>query len=151
MESTDELLESFKYEKSTSSNNSSSTTHRFGNKSRNMFFVRHAAVPRNLRFIYSINGTMVCSMSENEYKLPPNLKPLRSLNLSHRLLNKAQDDKHRKLTDPEFNIDFSSNSTQDFLNSYRQQITPLKRKQIILPPIPFWSRQGYIGKNLVLI
>jgi len=146
MESADDLLESFKYEKSTSSTNSSSTAHRFGNKSRNMFFMRHAAAPRNLRFIYDINGYMICSMNENEYKLPPNLKPLRSLNLSHRLMNNVQT-KQRKLTDPEFNIDFSSHSTQDFLNSYRQHITPYKRKQIILPPIPFWSRQGYIGRS----
>jgi hypothetical protein len=140
----DELLESFKNEKSTSSANSSSNVHRFGNKSQNMFFVRHAAAPRNLRFIYNINGYMICSMTDNEYKLPPNLKPLRSLNLSQRLLSKDQT-KQRKLTDPEFNIDFSSHSAQDFINSNRQHIQPHKRKQIILPPIPFWSRQGYIG------
>lgn len=148
MESTDELLESFKYEKSTSSTSSSSTAHRFGNKSRNMFFVRHAAAPRNLRFIYDINGYMICSMADNQYKLAPNLKPLRSLNLSHRLLSKAQTNQ-RKLTDPEFNIDFSSDSRQDFLNSYRHHITPQKRKQIVLPPIPFWSRQGFIGTSLI--
>ena len=44
---------------------SSIAENRFGRKSRNMFFIRHTAHPKNLRFITACGGIQVCSMKED--------------------------------------------------------------------------------------
>ncbi|CAF1075465.1 unnamed protein product [Brachionus calyciflorus] len=43
-------------------------------KNNNMFFIRHAAHPRNLKFLTGIDGTMVCSIKEDNYTLPDDMK-----------------------------------------------------------------------------
>ncbi|CAF4535056.1 unnamed protein product [Rotaria sp. Silwood1] len=101
------------------------TRNGFGQLSKNMFFARHVAQPRYLRFITGAAGQRVCHVREEPLRLPIPIaseytKPL--------------------MSDPRFRIDFSPQSYNEILlQSYSNKIQPKKRRERLLPPMPGWN------------
>ncbi|CAF0797225.1 unnamed protein product [Rotaria sordida] len=106
----------------------SPTRNRFGQLSKNMFFARHVAQPRYLRFITGAAGQRVCHVREAPLRLPIPIvndftKPL--------------------MSDPHFRLEFSPNSyNETLLQSYANKIQPKKRRERLLPPMPGWNPSG---------
>ena len=52
------------------------------------------------------------------------------------------------MTDPLFNVEFSSDPrSETLLRSYRERIQPKKRRERMLPPIPGWNPSGMVEKT----
>ncbi|CAF4089385.1 unnamed protein product [Rotaria sp. Silwood2] len=106
----------------------SQAQNRFGQLSKNMFFARHVAQPRYLKFITGASGQRVCHVREEPLCLPIPIaneytKPL--------------------MSDPRFRIEFSSHShNETLLQSYANKIQPKKRRERLLPPMPGWNPSG---------
>jgi hypothetical protein len=128
---------------------SSNNTNRFGARSRNMFFVRHTAAPKNLRTIFGVNGNLVCSINENEYKLSENVKRkiecmFKTPSIS-RLNTDTDQPKQDFITDPKYKLRFNSDYNRELLNSYMKYIQPKNVKERILPPIKHWTATYSLG------
>jgi hypothetical protein len=128
---------------------SSNSTNRFGAKSRNMFFVRHTAAPKHLRTIFGVNGNLVCSINENEYKLPENVKRKIEDMFKTPSLNKlnidSQQPRQDYITDPKYKLRFNSDYNRDLLNSYMKYIKPKNIKERVFPPIKHWTATYTLG------
>ena len=128
---------------------SSNSTNRFGARSRNMFFVRHTAAPKHLRTIFGVNGNLVCSMNENEYKLPENVKRKIEAMFKTPSINKLNTDSHQPrveyITDPKYKLGFNSDYNKDLLNSYMKYIKPKNLKERVFPPIKHWTATYSLG------
>jgi hypothetical protein len=132
---------------------SSIAENRFGRKSRNMFFIRHTAHPKNLRFITACGGIQVCSMKEDNYNLPDNvLEQIKQSTLSAASINPSiltnQKSIENYISDPKYALKFDSNSSsynQDLLKKYEKKIVVKNRKERILPPIRHWTSTYMLG------
>ncbi|CAF0879687.1 unnamed protein product [Didymodactylos carnosus] len=97
------------------------TSSRFGQLSKNMFFARHVAQPRYLKFITGTAGVQVCCVRDDAVQFPP--KP-------------SADFVKSLLSDPRVTIDFPPNSYNEaVLKAYAEQKQPKKRSERRLPPI----------------
>ncbi|CAF4597437.1 unnamed protein product [Rotaria socialis] len=110
---------------------------RFGQLSKNMFFTRHVAQPRFLRFITGASGQRVCHVREQPLALP---------------ISTTGDLTKSLMSDPRFCIDFAPQSyNETLLRSYANKIEPKKRRERLLPPMPGWNPTGTVGESLLII
>ncbi|CAF0786329.1 unnamed protein product [Didymodactylos carnosus] len=93
-----------------------------------MFFARHVAQPRHLKFITGTAGMQVCCVRDDVVPYPSKstVDPAKSI-----------------LSDPRLIIDFPPNSYNEaLLQAYTERIQPKKRRERLLPPIPGWTASG---------
>jgi hypothetical protein len=128
-----------------SSTDSNNSVNRFGAKSRNMFFVRHTAAPKHLKTIVGIDGVQVCSMKENEYKLPNELKQKIFFQNNNNFKAQSRED---YITDSKYKIAFNNDHNQKLLNNYVNYLRPKNLKERIFPPIKHWTATYHLG-NLI--
>ncbi|CAF1201324.1 unnamed protein product [Rotaria magnacalcarata] len=110
---------------------------RFGQLSKNMFFTRHVAQPRFLRFITGASGQRVCHVREQPLALP---------------ISTTGDPTKSLMSDPRFCIDFAPQSyNETLLRSYANKIEPKKRRERLLPPMPGWNPTGTVKFSIRII
>ncbi len=132
---------------SVSNNNSSnavntSIDNRFGTKSRNMFFIRHTAHPRHLRFVTGVGGIQICAMKEDNFALPDSV--MESIRTS--TLGVVQKTLEPYISDPKYALKFDSSSYhQELLKKYEPKVVAKNRRERVLPPIRHWTSTYMIG------
>lgn len=94
------------------------------NASHSMFFIRHTAHPKHLKFLKCADGNMIYSMKESEEDVNSNRKDdyqFRGLNFIY---------------DPKYSLNFQTNiKNKQLLEKYKHLLHPNSRKETILPPL----------------